>query len=137
MAKLPQRHLVAGRRLSQSELGGASRQQMEPVASHAVEWDAKVRASYARENRCSCLQKTLRSPLVSVWTRRYPVAQGVTQIRSQRVSVSPAAHLELDHSSDLFAGARQSFRTQAKTSLRVARLCIVIAVSEGSCKDRK
>jgi hypothetical protein len=43
----------------------------------------------------------------------------------------------LDHSSDLFAGARQSFRAQEKISLRVAGLCIVIAVREGSSKDRK
>jgi hypothetical protein len=31
-----------------------------------------------RENRCSCLQKTLWSPLVAVWAARYPVADGPT-----------------------------------------------------------
>jgi hypothetical protein len=43
-------------------------------------------------------------------------------------------HLQLDHSSDLFAGARQSFRVEAETSLLLAGLGIVIAVSGGSSK---
>jgi hypothetical protein len=35
------------------------------VASRAVEWGAEVRTSHPRENRWSCLPKTLRSPLVA------------------------------------------------------------------------
>jgi hypothetical protein len=57
-------------------------------------------------------------------------------IKSQRVFVSSLIILQLDHSSHLFAGTRQSFRAQAKTSLPLARFCIVIAVSGGSSKDR-
>jgi prophage regulatory protein len=54
--------------------------------------------------------------------------------RSQRVFVSLVINLQVDHSSYLFAGARQSYRAQAKTSLLLAGLCIVIAVSGGSSK---
>jgi hypothetical protein len=54
-----------------------------------------------------------------------------------RFLVKLCNHLQLDHSSYLFAGARQSFRAQVKTSLLLARLCIVTEVSGGSRKDRK
>ncbi len=58
-------------------------------------------------------------------------------------SVGPCENQPIDaarllvHSSYLFAGTRQGFRVQAKTSLVLATLCIVIAVSGGSSKDRR
>jgi hypothetical protein len=64
-------------------------------------------------------------------------ARNDSNVRAARFVVKLGDSLRLDHSSYLFAGARQSFRAQAKPSLLLAALCIVIAVSGGSSKDRR
>ena len=47
-----------------------------PFAGHYVRWNGLPPQGHhgvPRENRWSCLQVTLRSPLVAVWDPRYPV----------------------------------------------------------------